>query len=530
MTHLVSKFRSGLMGPSHLAMLQRVETLTADVNGRLLVSGGTLTGKLTLPTSEANFVPFNIPHGVTPTTTIAGDIWTTTDSLLININGTARTVYHNGNLATVSQAEAEAGTATTSRIWTAQRVRQAIDKAAFQTNGAIASGIDLDTIITPGLWHQPNTAAAVAGTNYPVGLAGMLMVTADGQMVYQSYTVYNSGTIYNRVRFNTAWSPWVEMSKVGHTHSFAQVPGLQAALDAGAPLASPTLTGAPKAPTAAAGTNTTQLATTAFVTAAISTFSTGLAITGVSGLETALSQKLASDATAVAATKLATARSISLTGAVTGSVNFDGTANASLATSLTDHDQTASTIIAGAFQTGTYSFNGYVKNTQEFISSGTNGFRLASYENAVMLRKDATTFYLLVADSATDGASFNTLRPFSFNLASGRVTCANGLSASDITSSGNVSAYSDARLKTDVETITDALTMVCSMRGVRFTMNGERGVGVIAQEMRKVAPELVQANDDEAKTLSVAYGNTVGILIEAIKELKAEVDALKGVA
>lgn len=54
-----------------------------------------------------------------------------------------------------------------------------------------------------------------------------------------------------------------------HSHAIANVTGLQTALDAKAPLASPALTGTPAAPTAVAGTNTTQIATTAFVAAAI---------------------------------------------------------------------------------------------------------------------------------------------------------------------------------------------------------------------------------------------------------------------
>jgi hypothetical protein len=61
------------------------------------------------------------------------------------------------------------------------------------------------------------------------------------------------------------------------------------------------------------------------------------------------------------------------------------------------------------------------------------------------------------------------------------------------------------------------------MRGVSFTKDGKKGSGVIAQELEKVAPELVM--DGEFK--SVAYGNLVGYLIEAIKELKAEIDELK---
>ena len=92
-----------------------------------------------------------------------------------------------------------------------------------------------------------------------------------------------------------------------------------------------------------------------------------------------------------------------------------------------------------------------------------------------------------------------------------------------MTSSNNVTAYSDIRLKKDIKTIDNALDKVSQMRGVTFTKDGENGSGVIAQELEKIAPELVQ--DGEYK--SVAYGNTVGYLIEAIKELKNEVEELK---
>jgi hypothetical protein len=97
----------------------------------------------------------------------------------------------------------------------------------------------------------------------------------------------------------------------------------------------------------------------------------------------------------------------------------------------------------------------------------------------------------------------------------------------DFTSPGNVTAYSDARLKTNVQTITDALHTVTQLRGVTFDKNDRAGLGVIAQEVREILPELVAEGMDENKTLSVAYGNMVGLLIEAIKELKAEVDELR---
>ena len=91
------------------------------------------------------------------------------------------------------------------------------------------------------------------------------------------------------------------------------------------------------------------------------------------------------------------------------------------------------------------------------------------------------------------------------------------------TASSNVTAYSDERLKDNIETLDGS--KVYEMRGVSFTKDGEASSGVIAQELQKVAPELVQ---DDGEYLSVAYGNLVGYLIEAVKELKAEIDELKG--
>ena len=101
----------------------------------------------------------------------------------------------------------------------------------------------------------------------------------------------------------------------------------------------------------------------------------------------------------------------------------------------------------------------------------------------------------------------------------------------NITATGNVTAYSDIKLKKDIEVIPDALTKINTLHGYTYKRKDSgdtsRYTGVIAQEVQKVLPEAVM--EDKDGTLSVAYGNMVGLLIEAIKELKAEVDELKGV-
>ena len=105
------------------------------------------------------------------------------------------------------------------------------------------------------------------------------------------------------------------------------------------------------------------------------------------------------------------------------------------------------------------------------------------------------------------------------------------------TFNGNVTAYSDIRLKEDIKTIDNALDKVCAMRGVEYTrkQTGVREIGVIANEVKEVVPELVTVTDlrsdinpEELNDVhEMKYQNTVGLLIEAIKDLKAEIEELK---
>ena len=97
-----------------------------------------------------------------------------------------------------------------------------------------------------------------------------------------------------------------------------------------------------------------------------------------------------------------------------------------------------------------------------------------------------------------------------------------------LTATGNITAYSDAKLKTEIHTINDALGIVGKLRGVsyKWLSNGQSDIGVIAQEVEEVLPEVVWPVEDGTKT--VDYGRIVSVLINAINELKAEVDQLKG--
>ena len=68
------------------------------------------------------------------------------------------------------------------------------------------------------------------------------------------------------------------------------------------------------------------------------------------------------------------------------------------------------------------------------------------------------------------------------------------------------------------------------MRGVNYNMkdSDDAKIGVIAQEVEEILPQVVHTSDDEIQTKSVDYGKLCAVLIEAVKELKKEVEELKG--
>ena len=94
-----------------------------------------------------------------------------------------------------------------------------------------------------------------------------------------------------------------------------------------------------------------------------------------------------------------------------------------------------------------------------------------------------------------------------------------------VTTSTDFNSTSDINLKTNIQQIDDSLAKVIQIRGVTFNWKDtNRGsAGVIAQEVEKVLPELV--NGEEIKTVN--YNGVIGALVEAVKELKVENDVLR---
>lgn len=108
----------------------------------------------------------------------------------------------------------------------------------------------------------------------------------------------------------------------------------------------------------------------------------------------------------------------------------------------------------------------------------------------------------------------------------GRFQGTNFYVTSNITAGQNITAFSDKRLKKDIEIIPDAIDKVKQLVGVNFTRTTDesRGTGLIAQDVQAILPQAVIEHEDGM--LSVAYGNLVGLLVESIKELNSKVEAM----
>lgn len=202
-----------------------------------------------------------------------------------------------------------------------------------------------------------------------------------------------------------------------------------------------------------------------------------------------------------------------------------------------------------SFSTSTTVNTGIYSGTDgilSFASAGANIFNIAS--TGIYPSEDITknlgsstarwsATYLGAGAAATPSLSFsptNTVTTGLYSSSEGVIsfsssgTYAGQIAAGgNMTMVGNITANSDLRLKRDLTVIDNALNKVQQLTGYTYTRidTGDRQTGIIAQDLEKVLPEAVLQNSEYK---SVAYGNIVGLLIEAIKELRAEVNALKG--
>ena len=191
---------------------------------------------------------------------------------------------------------------------------------------------------------------------------------------------------------------------------------------------------------------------------------------------------------------------------------------------------------ASNISSGTISSSRVPTLNQNTTGNAATATKLATSRQISGVAFDGTGNITLNNVNITNGAGYTT---FSSNQAtnSGSNVTFGTINCSSLTATGNVTAFSDETLKKDVATINNALSLCGQLRGVsyKWIKDDTPSIGVIAQEVQKVIPEVVLSGKysdpttgEERDVLAVDYQKIVGVLINAINELKAEVDTLKG--
>jgi len=211
----------------------------------------------------------------------------------------------------------------------------------------------------------------------------------------------------------------------------------------------------------------------------------------------------------------------------TSTFSVDGDGNVSIKNSLTG-DVDASTL---GGQTGVYYLDSANHSGSVPITRGGTGLTGVPAIGAILIG-NGSAYNLTTTPTFTGVVNFSG-GTSSTTSTNGQVIITGGLGVSGNVSIGltmtatTVVESSDARIKENIKTIENALDKTSKLRGVEYDLkfNGQRKIGLIAQEVETIIPEVVFETSDSMK--GVAYGNIIGLLVESIKELKSEIDNLK---
>jgi hypothetical protein len=222
---------------------------------------------------------------------------------------------------------------------------------------------------------------------------------------------------------------------------------------------------------------------------------------------------------------------------VAGFVNSNLTIALNTANSITSNALNTSISITSDALNTSNSITNDALNVSNIIVNSANSFANTVNVTAQAAFNTANSALLIAQDAAnvvyeiTDDTSNNTtlfVALFDANTGTPNTAYVSSSKLFYNPSTGELSAtnfdsLSDVNKKTDIETIQNAIETVCELRGVTFRWkdNGHKSMGLIAQEVESVVPEVVVTNELGDK--SVTYGSLIGLLVEAIKELNDKI-------
>ena len=181
-------------------------------------------------------------------------------------------------------------------------------------------------------------------------------------------------------------------------------------------------------------------------------------------------------------------------------LDVNGTVTASSFTGIQVNDVPSDLITGSGATTVNHDASGFTISSTNTTYSAGDGLTLTGTEFSLN--------GIITVDASNNRIGINTSIPTEALHVTGNILV-----------SGDVTGFSDRRLKSKIERIEGALDKVCALGGYTFTMNDKPSTGLIAQEVLEVLPEAVHGSEETH--YSLAYGNMIGLLVEAVKELRA---------
>tara|TARA_B110000503_G_scaffold142980_1_gene241948 strand:+ start:1487 stop:3958 length:2472 start_codon:yes stop_codon:yes gene_type:complete len=606
-----------------------VTTLTTSVADKLPLAGGTLTGNLLLDVDNAEI---NLKSGVG--TTSGAVNWTLnstgtdyasiklpyatrasiglhidsgypitldgTTSVLFALSGNNKATINNSGLTVVNTITASGGNSTN---WNTAYTYSQTDSDVLRKRSDIPASANLNSYTAIGLYHQNSDSNATSGSNYPANIAGMLTVTADGVMVYQTYQGYGTNGTYERKYYNGTWEAWHLIWDSGiFANNSANWNTAYTVANAALPKAGGTMTGAlnmganqitnagvisgasynvGSTPVIDASRNglfgtisTTALTSSGYVKTPVVGIGANAVVAATVGHNSTVKEGLFWHSS----TDYSITRTVGTwAGPDYQQLKIDWPTGIEL-DGGTATGKSGVNVVAGNFKIGGTTvidasrnltaafgeFSGSLRRTANNV-----GHLEGSYDNVAPNNLNSNPIYTIGSSYNPASTTLSNMYGIGYTNASASFISMSGASgwgmyvASDgdarvylsgqtggIAATGNITAYaSDARLKTNIKPIENALEKLNKIRGVEYdwvdNITSEydfhpsimHETGVIAQEIQEVIPDAVteapmNANytakcGTDHKFLTVQKDKIVPLLIEAVKEQQKEIDELK---
>jgi hypothetical protein len=508
---------TGTLGASVVSQLQgKTLSISTLTDGNILKYDGATTSwknvSIALPASTAS--AYTVYGNNTNASAAPAYFTPVLASALFANQGTVTTVLHGNATGNPSWSAISLSADVTGMLPVANGGTGATTASTARTSlGAAASGANSDISSLTGL----TTALSVAqGGTGAQTLAANGVLYGNGTGAIQALAPVTSGYVLTSTGLSSA-PTWTDQSSLSTPpiNKLTTATGVN-----GIDNAAYTQTWAWNSLAAGNGlaltsTNTTATGSLLYVSSASAgAASTGLASFNFSGAHTGNGVGITD------ATTIGTALGITGSGAYTGTGLFNITANSATTGTLAAISSSSLTTGTGlkitASNTALNSTNGllYVANT----STSTTGIvgRIQSNSTA------GSGLTVLASGNVGIG---NTAPAVNLDVTG------SGQFSGNLTVNGSINAPSDIRLKTHIETLSDVLKKIDKLRGVRYEFIDQKKyatgpqIGVIAQELQKVFPELVKKGTNGY--LAVNYSQLTGVLIQAIKEQQQEINTLK---